>query len=536
MRDLVMKASAPGVIRKWRPRLSVVVAGMLCFAVGLPLAGVFFFRIYENQLVRQVEGELIVQSAALAVMIEHRIANEIPSDVPLGAVVPEAVSGSDRFERPIVPMLDLAVNDLLPSRPDPREPTVPADPAFLLLGGNIMPDLLATQRLTLAGFRLLDPAGVVIAGRAEVGLSLAHVDEVAAALKGEFRSALRERKLNHAPPPLYSLSRGTALRVFVAVPIVVRGHVAAVLYASRTPTNVFKTLYEERAKVVLAALSVVLLAAMAGFAFHRALSAPVRQLIARTRAIAAGDRSAIKPLAYHGTAEFAELSQSFLDMATSLAHRSDFIESFAAHVSHELKSPLTSIRGAAELLRDDAAEPLMTTEQRMHFLGLIMADTGRLGVLVERLREFARAETVPMAGESMLAPVIADLQSEFPLAGLTASGALDKPVRMAAENMHIVLSHLIDNAIRNGAAKVSFAARDRDAELEILVRDDGAGISPNNRGKVFQPFFTTRRSDGGTGMGLSIVRAVIEAHGGTITLADGPETVFHILLPKAADE
>ena len=524
---------APRVVRKWRPSLALILAGILCFAVLLPLGGVFFFRIYENQLVRQAEAELIAQSAALAAIIERRISEELPADAPLGAAVSPPQSGPDNPYRPILPALDLAADELLPSRPSAREPAIQPHPAFVALGRAVAPDLAATQQVTLAGFRLLDPFGTIIAGREEVGLSLAHVEEVAGALKGEFRAVMRLRISKHEPPPLYSLSRGAGVRVFTALPIIARGHVAAVLYASRTPSNVLKHLYDERHKAMLAALSVTVLTALAGFAFHRTLTAPIRQLMARTQAIAAGDHSAIRPLVHHGTAEFAQLSQSFLDMAASLAQRSDFIESFAAHVSHELKSPLTSIRGAAELLRDDAAEPSMTQAQRLRFLDQIMADVGRLSALVTRLRELARAETAPVAGHSTLAAILGDLRAGGDGVQIAATGDLDTSIGMSSENLRIILSHLIDNAARHGARDVAISARQLTDEVEIMVRDDGPGVSPNNRDRIFEPFFTTRRNEGGTGMGLAIVRTMIEAHSGGVDLLDGAQTTFRIVLPVA---
>lgn len=531
-----MKVGAgPLVIHKWRPTLAMIVTGMLSFAVALPLAGVFLFRIYENQLVRQAESELIAQSAVLAVMIEKRVASEIPADVPLGVAVPPPAAQPSEPYRPIVPSLDLATDELLPSRPPAREPATPPNPAFLALGRSITPDLIATQRVTLAGFRLLDPFGTVIAGREETSLSLAHVEEIATALTGAFRSVIRQRISKNAPPPVYSLSRGTGIRVFTATPIVVRGQIAGVLYASRTPANVFKHLYDERYKATLAALSVVLLTALAGFVFHRTLTEPVRQLMARTRAIAAGDRKAIRPLDHHGTAEIAQLSQSFIDMASSLAQRSDFIETFAVHVSHELKSPLTSIRGAAELLRDDVAESSMSAAERERFLDQIIADTARLSALMTRLRDLARAENTPIAGTTALAPLLKGLQADHPTIGISTSGELDTRVGMSVENLRIALSHLIDNAARHGAQKIFLHARGEAGTLELIIRDDGPGISSNNRDRIFEPFFTTRRAEGGTGMGLSIVRAMIEAHGGNIALLEQPGAVFKIILPVDLD-
>ncbi len=531
-----MGRSPVRVASKWRPSLSLIVFVMLSAVLALPFVGLFFFRIYENQLVHQAESELIAQSAALVAVIGRDLRTNLPADAGLGATVPhetrpEAADGLV----PVLPSLDLARDQLLPRRPDARPAVQPAAEAFLAAGVRLGPLLAETQRVTLAGFRLLDPQGVVIAGREELGLSLAHVDEVAQALRGQFAAALRLRVSKNEPPPLYSLSRGTGVRVFTAMPVVIDGRVAAVLYASRTPSNVFRHLYEERGKVVAAGISVAALTLLIGLAFHRAITRPVKELIARTAAIGKGDRSALQPLKHHGTAEFATLSQSFLDMAGALNARSDFVATFAAHVSHELKSPLTSIEGAAELLRDDieAGAGRMTEAERRRFLDNIVADAKRLTAITNRLRELARAEGTPAEGSTALGPVIEALGSAFPRLSIHASGELAGPIGMSAESLRIVLSHLADNAERHGANGLAVDAEGHGTFIRLDIRDDGQGISPNNRARIFDSFFTTRRDSGGTGMGLSIVRAMLEAHGGSISLADSERgACFRLVLPR----
>lgn len=524
------------VVSKWRPSLSLVVFLMLSAVLALPFVGLFFFRIYENQLVHQAESELIAQSATLVAVIGRDLRAYLPADAALAATVqadPRSETAGELM--PILPSLDLARDQLLPRRPDARPASRPAAEALRAAGERLGPLLVETQRVTLAGFRLLDPQGVVIAGREELGLSLAHVEEVAAALQGQFAAALRLRVSKNAPPPLYSLSRGTGVRVFTATPVVLDGRVAAVLYASRTPSNVFRHLYEERGKVVAAGLSVAALTLLIGLAFHRAITRPVKELIARTAAIGRGDRGALRPLRHHGTAEFATLSQSFLDMAGALNARSDFVATFAAHVSHELKSPLTSIEGAAELLRDDieAGAGRMTEAERRRFLDNIVADAKRLTAITNRLRELARAEATPTDGMTEIGPVIEELRSAFPELSIRDGGEEFGPIGMSSENLRIVLSHLADNAGRHGATRLSVDAEPQDEFIRLDVRDDGQGISPNNRARIFDSFFTTRRDSGGTGMGLAIVRAMLEAHGGTILLADGESGAhFTIMLRR----
>ncbi|RVD32524.1 HAMP domain-containing protein, partial [Mesorhizobium sp. M4A.F.Ca.ET.020.02.1.1] len=416
----------------------------------------------------------------------------------------------------------------------PRPAAVPAipDAAFAAIGARLSGILDETQKTTLAGFRLLDPRGVVIAGREEVGQSLAGVEEVRAALAGRYGGALRLRIPDQPAPPLYSVSRGTRVRVFVALPVEVEGRVAGVVYLSRTPNNIVKHLYGERGKVTLAAIAIVGGTLLIGLVFLRTVSRPIYGLIERTKRIAAGDREAIKPLDHHGTREMAELSAAFLDMAEKLQARSDSIQTFATHVSHELKSPLTAIQGAAELLRDSG--DAMDEAERKRFSDNIVTDAGRLNLLVRRLLELARAENLAPSGESTsLEAALALLPADNRLTVRVEAGG-GVGLSISAENAAIVLANLIDNSARHGASLVSISATNATERATVLVSDDGAGISPSNRGKVFEPFFTTRRETGGTGMGLGIVLALLKAHDGTIRLVDSERgTRFEISLPAA---
>jgi len=528
---------ASGLRQKWRPSLSLVVFLVLASVLSLPLFSLYFLKVYQNQLIQQTEAELIAQSAALGAVFHREVETAIPHDTALGATIPPvAAKPSDEPYRPIWPTLELANESVLPPRPEARAPATPADPAFIALGARMMPDLIATQNVTLAGFRLLDPHGIVIAGRDEIGLSLAHLQEVAEALQGHFSGALRVRISKHDQPSLYSMSRGTGIRVFTAMPVIVRGQVAGVVYASRTPSNVFKYLYELRGKLALAILCMIVPTLLIGFLFHRTITEPMRELVERTDLIGKGDRDALRPLKRHGTSEFARLSQSFLGMAQRLNTRSSFISTFATHVSHELKSPLTSIQGAAELLRDDVDAPAMDDEDRRKFLDNIIADTDRLAKISGRLRDFARAENPVALGAAKLSVSIAGLRAAFPALDIRASGELDMPMRISEENAAIILSNLADNAVRHGSSTLELSAAQQGNLLRVNVVDNGEGVSPNNRTRIFDSFFTTRRDSGGTGMGLAIVRAMLDAHGGAIRLRDSEQgTAFELTIPLAGE-
>ncbi|TJV37219.1 MAG: HAMP domain-containing protein [Mesorhizobium sp.] len=495
--------------------------------MALPLVGLFFFRLYENQLIRQTEAELIAQGAALAAIHAQEVRDAgIPAE-KLGAAVPADSDNPDSPYRQIEPRLDLASDRVLATRPAATAATV--DPAFTAIGARLSGILAETQKTTLAGFRLLDPKGVVIAGREEIGLSLGAIGEVRAALAGRYASALRQRVPNQPSPSLYSVSRGTRVRVFVAMPVAVDGKVAGVVYLSRTPNNIVKHLYGERGKVVLAAIAILGGTLLIGLIFLRTVSRPIYALMERTNRIAAGDRAAIRPLDHHGTREMAALSDAFLEMAEKLQARSDSIQTFATHVSHELKSPLTAIQEAAELLRDSGSA--MDEAERRRFSDNIVTDAGRLNLLVRRLLDLARAENLAPSGESTsLSAALALLPTGDRPALRVEAG--ETGLRISAENAAIALANLIDNSARHGATLVSITAASAGGKATIHVSDDGAGISPSNRARIFEPFFTTRRDCGGTGMGLGIVLALLKAHDGTIRLVDSERGArFEIILP-----
>ncbi len=511
---------------KWRPSLGLVIAAVLLIVLALPLLGLLFFQLYGNQLVRQTEESLIGQTRVLAAAF----AQGLPKAAPLGRPAP--VGPDPAGLTPLVPALDLAAGPILP-RPDSARPTTATiDPAFQKLGRDLSLIAAETHKVTLAGFRITDPGGTVIGGGRDIGLSLAHIPEVARALNGDYASVLRLRSLNRVPPPLYSIWRSTKVRVFVAMPVIRDGRVAGVIYASRTPNNILKILYAERGKVALASVAVLSATALIGFMFWRGVSRPIGELMARAQALGAGDRTALAPLRHHGTREVARLAASLRGMAEALFARTDYMRTFAAHVTHELKSPLTAIQGAAELLRE--ADGRMSKAQRDQFLANILADTDRMTKLVTRLRELAEAESPELGGTTTLDAIAPQLRQRHAGLQVTLEGDTAMPLPISPENLLIVLGHLAENAFRNKAGRITIAVAKTDP-LHIIVTDNGSGVSANNRAKLFDAFFTTHRDTGGTGMGLGIVRALLRAHGGDIALEQSASGAkFRITLPGSA--
>ncbi len=198
-------------------------------------------------------------------------------------------------------------------------------------------------------------------------------------------------------------------------------------------------------------------------------------------------------------------------MAGTLQRREQGLRTFADHVTHELKSPLTTIKGAAELLEVPAGLP---EADRLRLVRAIALASDRMQALLDGLRALAQAREPVVAGTATLAGVTEHLRQDHPGLSLRLSGA-DLILPVPANVLRMVLGHLLTNAAEHQATRVGLDAGSSDP-LVLRISDDGAGISPGNLPHLFTPFFTTRREQGGTGMGLAISRSLLESAGATI--------------------
>jgi len=255
-----------------------------------------------------------------------------------------------------------------------------------------------------------------------------------------------------------------------------------------------------------------------GLALRRLLLRPIRALSTRTRALAHGET--VAPLAHYGTRELRDLGQSVLEMGHILRAREQSVRTYSDHITHELKSPLTAILGATEMLHEGEI-----SKNDARLLDTLRISGMRIENLLTGLRDFAATAEANYAGQSRILDIVTLLKPEFaPLEILCP----DFEPRINSEGLGIVLRHLLGNAMAHGASQVTI--RPTDSGFEIA--DNGTGISDDISAQIFHPFFSTRREAGGTGMGLAIVARLIETLGGKISIAPrSAETCFVISLP-----
>ena len=279
------------------------------------------------------------------------------------------------------------------------------------------------------------------------------------------------------------------------------------------------------------------------------LSRPIRELIDQTQKVTRGEVETVEVLKHPGTRELSMLSNSFAEMSKTLHERSQYIEQFAAHVSHEFKTPLTSMQGSLELLEEHM--DTMPVEQRQRFLDNLQQDTERLKNLVSRLLEQARADSLSVSTEtSNLLQTLKVLISRYTDSELNLAfdeSSTDIDVSISRNSLESILANLFDNSLQHGASHIKLEVKVQDAkdsvnkkaeQVSISIHDNGAGISEANQKKIFMPFFTTRRESGGTGLGLGIIESILKVSNGSlkhIAVEKGALFVLTIGLARVKD-
>jgi signal transduction histidine kinase len=252
-----------------------------------------------------------------------------------------------------------------------------------------------------------------------------------------------------------------------------------------------------------------------------------------------------EPIAIESRDEIGALARSFSSMARQLHQMEETKREFFATVSHELRSPLTSIRGAADLLREGIPGPLTGKQERL--MCIISQSSERLLRLVNQILDMSRLraglvelDRRPLDFAWLVDQVVEELHPRAVEAGVTLQRE-----RLGStfayhgdeERLHQLVVNLGANAIRftPRGGRVVVRLIDADAELELQVEDTGVGIPADALPHIFDAYRQAHGERGGTGLGLAIVRGIVDVHGGRVTAEsqEGKGSRFTVLLPRA---
>jgi signal transduction histidine kinase len=278
---------------------------------------------------------------------------------------------------------------------------------------------------------------------------------------------------------------------------------------------------------------------------------PLEELVDASGRLATGDLNARVKVG--GLSETAALGAAFNEMADELQRRAGerdrldrMKDEFVLTASHELRSPLTSVQGFAELLM---LEREQLSPKQIETVEIIIDNTRHLVRLLNDLLDLARSDAgrltikpVPTDAASLIEDAVRTMRGQTEAAGQTLSEGVEEglpPVRVDPDRIRQVLVNLLTNAHEYSPERASIrvAAARNGAELEISVKDDGPGIPPDQLEHIFERFTRgdaglTQRV-GGTGLGLAISKSLVELHGGTLGAesAPGRGSTFRLRLP-----
>lgn len=311
--------------------------------------------------------------------------------------------------------------------------------------------------------------------------------------------------------------------LYVAAPLTIGGRIAGVVTVSKPVVSASLFIDSARRKIIAAATWAGLAVAALGIITSVWITRPIKKLTAYAQAVRDGKRVSLPAL---GRSEIGVMGKALEEMREALEGK-EYVENYVQTLTHELKGPLSAIRGAAELMQEE-----MPREQRERFLRNVQTETARIQKIVDRLlflsslekRRGLRdvddvdlAELLREVAES-LAPCLAAKRITLSIEGANA-------VRLRGERF--LLRHAVANLLQNAVdfapagSGIEMSARALEGAVEVEVADRGPGIPSYALDRVFEPFYSLQRPGSGeksSGLGLTFVRTVAELHGGSAAI------------------
>jgi two-component system sensor histidine kinase ChvG len=510
-------------------RISVRLLAFNVLLVFLPAAGVLVLDTYERHLLEAQERTMAQEGRLLAAALE--VSDGLASDHARRILVQLGQRHQARLRVVDRAGTVLADSALLGPRREPEgTDSAPVEPSaqesFLYRIGSLPFRLIRSLGApTPASREASDGAPGVLSG-----------PEVRAALDGRYGATTRV--VGDAP---------RTVLLYIAIPVRFDGVVDGAVVVSQSTSRILTTLYAVRLDVFRVFLASLAAAVVLTLIMSTTIARPLGRLRRRAEEILDRRgrlRGGFEPS--RRSDEIGDLERALAELTRRLEEHLQFMEAFAADVSHEFKNPLASIRTATEMALevDDPVE-------RRRFLTMVHRDVARMERLLTEAREISRIDARLDAEERepvSIAELLTGLVESFRLrtAGdgpafeldldderLTVSGSSDRLIQ--------VFENLLANAVSfspvDGA--VTVLGRAVGPDVEISVADQGPGIPDEHRDRIFSRFFSYRpdgdSADGHTGLGLATVKAIVEGYGGSVGFVPNPGggTVFAVRLPLA---
>lgn len=319
--------------------------------------------------------------------------------------------------------------------------------------------------------------------------------------------------------------------LYVALPLITSGKITGIMRTSVPLTLLQHNLNILYKKIFYGGLLTSLFAVLMSYLFSRKLRKPLLILEETALKFAEGDFSAKVPI--HPIKEIGGLAEAMNLMASKLKLLENVRKDFVANVSHELKTPVTSIKGFIETLQEGAIE---NPEEAKHFLDIISRHTNRLNAIIEDLLSLSRLEQNTNSIDNLLEKqkLLPVLESAIQVCEVNAANKSIKINLNCTEDIYAnidsllfeqAIVNLIDNAIKYSSEnkEITITADILGKEIFINIEDQGCGIPEEHISRIFERFYRVdkarSRKAGGTGLGLAIVKHIINSHKGYVTVA-----------------
>jgi two-component system OmpR family sensor kinase len=334
----------------------------------------------------------------------------------------------------------------------------------------------------------------------------------------------------------------------ITAPVRADGRVVGATFVTASTFSITTLVSDYRVELGIAGLAFLIAAFLLIEALSRWLTRPLRELQAGAAALATDHSVRVRPTGPRETralaGAFNELAEEIETSSVELHEEERRKSRFVSDVSHELRSPLTGIRLAAETLLDGEVGP----EDHDRFLGTIIREADRLTGLANDLLELQRIEgatgELPIGRVDLTQAARLAVEANEPVAmerGVTVRvHGVAPEVLGSRDRLQQVVGNLVDNATRHTPAgrSVTVDLSEEAGSAVLRVIDEGPGIPPRDLANLFERFYRAQysrdRATGGAGLGLSIVRAIVTSHHGTIEAANRLEggAMFTVRLPK----
>lgn len=531
-------------------------------ALAVLLSGILYLNQFREGLVEAYKDSLVAQGKIIAGAISASAALEINSitvdpdkllELQAGESSTPSISSLDDLSSPIDPEIvaPLVRSLVQPNRTRARiydpDGVLILDSKFLYVGGQVLrfdlPDPKQENRWwsssALGNFlnRVLQRRDLPT--YEEYPNSGINYPEVVSALTG-------------SPSTIVRMTKKGEQVISVAVPIQRLRVISGVLLLSSEGNEIDKIVTQERLAILRIFLVAAIVLIVLSVLMASTIATPLRRLSDAANRVRKGVEAREEiPDFSNRHDEIGTLSTSIRDMTNALYLRIEAIEKFAADVSHELKNPLTSLRSAVETL------PLAKTEdskRRLH--EVIQHDVRRLDRLITDISDASRLDAELARDKSVIVDLAQITSNIVSMSRETRAKKADVKINLDVQKpqttAYLLIGHedrlaqviinLIENArsfVPSKDGEVSLVLSKQQKWIELVVSDNGPGISAEKVDRVFERFYTDRPEAQGfgqnSGLGLSISRQIVEAHGGTITVQNkrGGETgaVFKIKLP-----